>query len=91
MKIYARVDNPAAVLRQRLEALASQLAELESLRDRVGREENRQRELRQSGHLGRRASSECNRAVVESSYLPLDRDKSKFFQRASESERMTRL
>lgn len=96
MKICARVDNPAAVLRQRLEALASQLAELESLRDRVGREENRQRELRQSGHLGRRASSECNRAVVatsqtQSSYLPLDRDKSKFFQRASESERMTRL
>ena len=69
MKICARVDNPAAVLRQRLETLASQLAELESLRDRVDREENHQRELRQSGYLRRRASSECNRAVAATSQI----------------------
>jgi hypothetical protein len=68
MKICARVDNPGAVLRQRLEALAAQLAELESLRDRVDREENHQRELRQSGYL-RRASSECNRAVAARSQM----------------------
>jgi cell division protein FtsB len=69
MKICARVDNPGAVLRQRLEALAAQLAELESLRDRVDREENHQRELRQSGYLRRRASSECNRAVAATSQI----------------------
>ena len=55
MSIRARADNPAAVLRQRLEALVSQLAELESLRDRVGREENRQRDSRKRGYL-RKAS-----------------------------------
>lgn len=69
MKICARVDNPGAVLRQRLDALVCQLAELESLRDRVGREENRQRELRQSGYLGRRVSSERNRAVDGTSQM----------------------
>lgn len=49
MTTRVRADNPAAVLRQRLEALASQLVELEKLRDRVGREENRQRDLRKPG------------------------------------------
>lgn len=39
-----RANYSAALLSERLEALASQLAELEQLRDRVGREENRQRE-----------------------------------------------
>lgn len=64
MRIRAPADNPAAVLRQRLEALASQLAELESLRDRVDWEENRRRDLRKPAILGKRASSEGKRAAV---------------------------
>jgi hypothetical protein len=46
MNTRVRTKNPAAVLRKRLEALVSQLVELEKLRERVGREENRQRKLR---------------------------------------------
>ncbi len=57
MSIRARADNPAAVLRQRLEALVSQLAELESLRDRV---EKRTVSATRASRVifGKRASSE---------------------------------
>lgn len=48
MNTRIRAQNPAALLRERLEALVAQLAELEKLRDRVGREENRQRKLRKA-------------------------------------------
>ncbi|UQR61011.1 hypothetical protein LRP30_29065 [Bradyrhizobium sp. C-145] len=64
MPIRAQADDPAAVLRQRLEALASELAELESLRGRVDRAERRQRNLRNRADLGKRASSEGKQAVV---------------------------
>lgn len=43
-----RAESPAALLGERLEALVARLAELEKLRDRVGREENRQRKLRKA-------------------------------------------
>jgi len=62
--IRAQADDPAAVLRQRLEALASELAELESLRGRVDRAERRQRHLRNRADLGKRASSEGKQTVV---------------------------
>lgn len=48
MNTRVRAENPAALLRERLEALGAQLAELEKLRDRVGREETRQRRLRKA-------------------------------------------
>lgn len=64
MRIRAPVDKTAAVLRQRLEALASQLAELESLRDRVDWEENRRGDLRKPTIPGKRISSEGKRAAV---------------------------
>jgi hypothetical protein len=35
----------------------------------VDREENHQRELRRSGYLGRRATSECNRAAAATSQI----------------------
>jgi hypothetical protein len=41
MGIYDRVDDDAAILRQRLEMLTSQLAELDELRDRVLEAERR--------------------------------------------------
>lgn len=41
MNIYDRVDDGAAILRQRLEMLTSQLAELDELRDRVLEAERR--------------------------------------------------
>lgn len=55
MNSPVRAEGPAAMLRERLEALVAQLAELESLRERVGREENLQRKLRKAGGA-------CNRA-----------------------------
>lgn len=64
MRIRAPADHRAAVLRKRLEALASQLAELESLRDRVDWEESRRGDLRKPTILGKRASSEGKRAAV---------------------------
>ncbi|GMP12496.1 hypothetical protein TM239_65850 [Bradyrhizobium sp. TM239] len=48
MNTRIRAENPAVFLRERLEALVAQLAELEKLRDRVGREENRHRKLRKA-------------------------------------------
>lgn len=48
MNTRIRAESPAALLRERLEALVARLAELEKLRDRVGREENRQRKLRKA-------------------------------------------
>ncbi|MBH5398289.1 hypothetical protein HZZ13_10865 [Bradyrhizobium sp. CNPSo 4010] len=49
MNTRVRVEGSAAMLRERLEALVAQLAELERLRERVGREENLQRKLRKAG------------------------------------------
>ncbi|WP_407118096.1 hypothetical protein [Bradyrhizobium sp. LMG 9283] len=49
MNTRVRAENPAAVLQERLDALVTQLVELEKLRERVGREENRQRKLRRAG------------------------------------------
>ncbi|GLR92946.1 hypothetical protein ACVIU7_005941 [Bradyrhizobium liaoningense] len=60
----AQSDNPAAVLLQRLEALASQFAELESLRDRVDREEDRQRGRCKPGYVRKRVSSEGKQACA---------------------------
>lgn len=85
MSIRARAENPAAVLRRRLEALAAQLAELESLRDRVGREESRQRHLRKPGFprkaskLGAQASGRCTFADAKLVSAPSGRNTSKYF------------
>ncbi|SFO57310.1 hypothetical protein SAMN05216330_103690 [Bradyrhizobium sp. Ghvi] len=49
MNTHVRAENPVALLRERLEALAAQLAELEKLRKRVGREEKLRRKLRRAG------------------------------------------
>jgi len=49
MNTRVRAENPAAVLQERLDALVTQLVELEKLRERVGREESRQRKLRKAG------------------------------------------
>lgn len=67
MKICARVDNPAAVLRQRLEALASQLAELETLRDRVDRERSARAAPVALSRTAREL--ECNRAAAATSQI----------------------
>lgn len=48
MNSRVRAESPAALLRGRLEALVAQLAELEKLRERVGREEKLQRKLRKA-------------------------------------------
>lgn len=61
MTIHARADDPALVLHQRFEALASQLEDLEKLRDRVAREEDRKLEAR------RRQSSYQRNAVAKGS------------------------
>jgi hypothetical protein len=45
MDTRVRTESRAALLQERLEALVALLAELEKLRERVGREENLQREL----------------------------------------------
>jgi hypothetical protein len=75
MNSHFQAGDPGALLRERLEALVSQLAELEKLRERVGREESRQRELRKAAgplaHFGPRAAvlasqrqSSCLRSLV---------------------------
>lgn len=51
MNSPVQAGDPRALLRQRLEALVTELAELEELREWVSREENRQRELRKAGRL----------------------------------------
>lgn len=61
-----RAHYSAALLSERLEALASQLAELEQLRDRVDREENRPREPVFAASRERR----CNSANLELVPLP---------------------
>lgn len=64
MSTCIQANHPAA-LSERLEALASQLAELEQLRDRVGREENRQRELRKSPRPSPDHERRCNSVDVK--------------------------
>lgn len=49
MNASPQAENPVILLRERLEALAAQLAELEKLRERVGREEKLWRKLRKAG------------------------------------------
>ena len=93
----ARSDNPAAVLLQRLEALASQFAELESLRDRVNREEERQRGRCKPGYVRKaiqlrgQASVRCKLAYLKSKPAPLVRNSIELSRRVSESERMARF
>jgi hypothetical protein len=58
MNTRVRTKDPAAVLRKRLEALVSQLMELEKLRERVGREPSTQAALERAiavAEFGRRA------------------------------------
>lgn len=88
MRIRARADNPAAVLCRRLEALASQLAELESLRDRVDREENRQRELgypRKAGALREQVSGRCNFTDAKLVSAPPGRNTSNYSNECSKA------
>ena len=49
MKTSVQAENTVALLRERLEALAAQLAELEGLREWVGREEKLRRKTAQGG------------------------------------------
>lgn len=49
MKTSVQAENTVALLRERLEALAAQLAELERLREWVGREEKLRRKTAQGG------------------------------------------
>lgn len=84
MRIRARADNSAAVLRQRLEALAFQLAELESLRDRVDREESHQRDLCKLGYVRKasglrgQANGRCNLVDLNFKPAPLGRAPSNY-------------
>lgn len=61
MNSHLQAGDPGALLRERLEALVSQLAELEELRERVGREENRQREPRKAAKSRSPARTESGR------------------------------
>jgi hypothetical protein len=79
MNSPVQAGDPRALLRQRLEALVTELAELEELREWVSREENRRRELRKVGRLripARTASG--RRSFAEAKLLPalLGRNKS---------------
>ena len=68
MNSPVQAGDPRALLRERLEALVCQLAELEKLREWVGREENRQRELREAGRShspARTASGRCGFAEAK--------------------------
>lgn len=49
MNSHFQAGDPGALLRERLEALVSQLAELEKLRERVGREESTSARAAQGG------------------------------------------
>lgn len=95
--MHARSNHSAAVLLQRIEALASQFAELESLRDRVDREEDRQRGRCEPGHvrkasqLGGQASVRCKLVYLKSKPAPLGRNSIELSRRVSESERMARF
>ncbi|UWU89953.1 hypothetical protein [Bradyrhizobium sp. CB1015] len=62
MNSRVRAESPAALLRERLEALVAQLAELEKLRERVGREEYLQRKLRRAGGAYHRARTVSGRS-----------------------------
>jgi hypothetical protein len=55
MNSPVQTGDSRALLRERLEALVSQLAELEKLREWVNREESRQRELREASRSHSRA------------------------------------
>jgi hypothetical protein len=60
-----------SLLRERLEGLVSQLAELEKLREWVSREENRQRELGKAGRLCSPArTGRRRRSVAEAKLVP---------------------
>ncbi len=71
MNSPVQAGDPRALLRQGLEALVTELAELEELREWVSREENRQRELRKVGRLripARTASG--RRSFAEAKLVP---------------------
>lgn len=79
MNTRVRAENPAAVLQERLDALVTQLVELEKLRERVGREENHQRKLRKAGSPHGRARTASGRSsFAQAKLMPvlLARDKS---------------
>lgn len=61
MNSPVQAGDSRALLQQRLEALVSQLAELEKLREWVTREENRQRALRKAGSSRRTARTASGR------------------------------
>lgn len=69
MSSYAQACNCSAVLRQRAEVLASQLVELQKLRERVRMAEQRRLSTRRSVGTGRRgteySASSSGRAIAE--------------------------
>lgn len=72
MNTRVRAEGPAAMLRERLEALVAQLAELEKLRERVGREENLQRKLRKTGGAYNRARTARGRSsIAQAKLMPI--------------------
>jgi len=72
MNSRVRVEGPAAMLRERLEALVAQLAELERLRERVGREENLQRKLRKAGGAHNRArTANARSSFAQAKLMPV--------------------
>ncbi|MDF0581935.1 hypothetical protein [Bradyrhizobium yuanmingense] len=62
MNTRVGAESPAVLLRERLDALVAQLAEVEKLRERVGREENLQRKLRKAGGAFNRARTANGRS-----------------------------
>lgn len=79
MNTRVRAESPAALLRERLEALVAELAELEKLRERVGREEYLQSRLRKAdgaNHPARTAGGPSGFAQAKLMPIPLIRKKS---------------
>ncbi|MFK4486114.1 hypothetical protein [Bradyrhizobium sp. USDA 336] len=79
MNTRVGAESPAVLLRERLDALVAQLAEVEKLRERVGREENLQRKLRKAGganNPARTAGGPSGFAQAKLMAIPLIRKKS---------------
>ncbi|MCS3759043.1 hypothetical protein GGE24_002381 [Bradyrhizobium centrosematis] len=72
MNSPVQAGDPRALLRHRLEALVTELAELEELREWVSREENRQRELRKAGRSRSPArTASGRRSFAEATLVPV--------------------
>lgn len=65
MNSPVQAGDPRALLRERLETLVSELAELEKLREWVSREENRQREPSRSHNRALTVSGRCSFAEAK--------------------------